>query len=1696
MAFIINAQSGCNVFITSSFDSKCVLTNEKEDILVENGEAMLACKGSTVTYTASSPDAALYNWTITGQSSYSANGNTVTVNWSYGNVGKVTVQITTSNGEICEATKDITLIEKPQIGSSTIPNYRLENGTKIIEICLGETIYFTNESTTTNTDISGHYWESEYSKASTENYTIENIMQGITVFHTIINNCGCEDREAYKIIVLEGKKLELTCYGTVCEGAEVTYEVKNGNCSEYNWFVEGGHIKYGQNSPKITIQWGNPDCGYGVLGLDGGPCDDFCKKLMSVKIPIITNNAKITGQEIACVDEVALYSSTLWGSTEYTWTITPSQGISQSHYDNANQTLLTFTSPGTYQLNVTYKCDFLDCGPFVSQTKTIVVKPKLKIDSENEKICLGQTSIFTINDNSITATWKVYNANNQQVYTSQTNSLIFSPTLSGKYRVTAEHVNYCNVAEFLLNVKDPPPAPTGATISGKNNTCPNTSILLTGTPESAFYSLVWKSLCSNPTIEGTGNEFTASYPGNGCNIEVYHYDKEVGCLSTTPYIYQIQDFILAPTTLPTSVITVCAESIIEYMIDEVPNQSPDVIYEWKISPENAATILGDKTKNNVRVLVNTSGVSLFDIILERKYCTDILSSTTIPVSIVSPPSAPTISPSPIPSVCVNTEVTLSTGTINSDGYSWSIDNGSKIYNNLQTIGHTFTTAGTHNIQLSYQPYSVCPAAVTNTTINVIASPKFTLHDDNNGNVSVTPYDGANYTNYAWTQNGVSVNNTTGTFIGAQLNDEICCTVTNSAGCSETKCIRLIQQPGQNNPPCLPFNAISVNNICSDQSIRVIATNNPTVNPVKWTVLPNDTYTINSIDNNESKITFNSTGSYTVKGFVSDGSNCYKSNTLYIEVPVILDFDVEYNCSSPIGLKITDNSQYSVIQNRTFTITGGVAPVTMLPSERVKTQYVPLPTSGSVTYNVTLSISGCIMTKSITLYPRITSASIIAPYSNNACQDVPLLLTVNSIPSSTPVTYSTWNFGDGSSNSSSNTNSIYHIFQVRPQHYLVGVNITDANNCILPINPTIQITSRANSLSSGLLNRPGNLVCPGVQRDINYTPELTASTYLWHLTPPTNNISNYSTYKTGDYYVRVTSDIGCIGEAMINVPFKNKPTAFISGKTEYCQNDKVELFGDIGSNSSSLTYTWDITTPTTTLPQETTPNITFTASQIGTYIVDLTVYNDECSDTYTHTFTVNATPLAPNINFAGNQCIDQPPVVLAATAPNGESIYWSSGVKSPTANYYSSGYALAYYYDQISGCKSQDGQILIASAPNFDALLTGCYKKCKYLLPSYLNVYNLSKDDISWKWFFNTNSINGNGNYLFSPLSLPLSGFGTYNLDVNYNSNICNVVSPSLVIEEESCPCAKVEIKVVAKQYVEECRIIYRAEVDICNNGDNEACYDNIISGTQGVNILNTENFPLSIPSGNCQKFILYFEILNTLSNEATFTLYDACNECYKEFTVNTNIEILDCDKEILIEGIFYHPEISSENVSYFNFSLNLTSNPQAIFGVWSEPSQIINFNFNPNNGSIDGLSMFDRNLLIQMAERDEKICFYVWMCYNDEIHQCHVCISARELLENSGGAKSKPITPTDNDNQTSQSDKLYLVPNPASTYVRVEGIEQDNISELLLIDMTGKNLKKVQSTNTLDIQDVLKGTYILRVINKENKVYYLKLIKN
>jgi len=180
----------------------------------------------------------------------------------------------------------------------------------------------------------------------------------------------------------------------------------------------------------------------------------------------------------------------------------------------------------------------------------------------------------------------------------------------------------------------------------------------------------------------------------------------------------------------------------------------------------------------------------------------------------------------------------------------------------------------------------------------------------------------------------------------------------------------------------------------------------------------------------------------------------------------------------------------------------------------------------------------------------------------------------------------------------------------------------------------------------------------------------------------------------------------------------------------------------------------------------------------------------------------------------------------------------------------------------------------------------------------------------------------------------------------------------------------------------------------------------------------------------------------------------------------------------------------------FDFVLGLPNSPSVVYKVWTEPDRIHFYNLNLPN-TIDGTAMFDYAELTQLA-KDGKgyVCFHVLMCINDEICEAKVCIKAEELLAMSAH-KSMTNTNTTQPNRQPKVDKdaPYLVPNPADTYVKIEGIEQYNIVEVFLIDISGKKIKEIYNKNILDINDVPSGTYFVRVMNKSQKAYYLKLIK-
>lgn len=261
-----------------------------------------------------------YLWTaIGGDITSNDNGESVTIKWGNGDFGQLQITVTLSDGSECTLTRNVVLISKPDLNTQTLPSYYIdENGDKIIEICKGGSVEFIDNSVNVQTIATGFLWESSISTESTRNYTLEDINTEMIVKHILTSFCGCDTTETFRIKLKDGKNLELSCYGTVCGGTAAKYTALNVACSPYVWIVDGGVITTGQGTPSVEVLWDNPASGYGTIGLDGAFCDEnVCNSIMSVKIPIISDNIGIMGKKELCQGEFFKYSLPLWGSTYY-----------------------------------------------------------------------------------------------------------------------------------------------------------------------------------------------------------------------------------------------------------------------------------------------------------------------------------------------------------------------------------------------------------------------------------------------------------------------------------------------------------------------------------------------------------------------------------------------------------------------------------------------------------------------------------------------------------------------------------------------------------------------------------------------------------------------------------------------------------------------------------------------------------------------------------------------------------------------------------------------------------------------------------------------------------------------------------------------------------------------------------------------------------------------------------------------------------------------------------------------------------------------------------------------------------------------------------------------------------------------------------------------------------------------------------
>lgn len=1725
----------CNLSIVGDFESACILPLIKyDDYYDEEPDVLIACQGMTVTYSANVDMGGLspvsWVWTVAGALSYTDNNNgTITVSWGNGTTGQLTVTVYGPNDVSCTKTVNVKLIEKPEISVVTIPAYVvLPDGTKVIYVCKGETVEFIEMSSTTITDIVGYLWQSQMGgTSSTPNYSIGHVWMDDLVTHRVYNNCGCYDEEEYVISMIEGESLNLGCYGTVCEGSVVTYKATSPLCNQFFWYVEGGTILNGQNTQQVTVQWDNPQNGYGTIGIDGNLCgNNACPAMLSKKIPIIEDNISIKGQSVACVDEAVIFSIPLFGSTEYNWSISPSAGADQVDVNGANEQMYIFTQPGEYHISVTYECEFLECGKFTSETFTITVKPKLAITGK-DRICLSNPCNLSTSP-LVSANWTIYdmdNANQVVATYSATANMTHTFTSTGKYLVTAVNNNYCREATFVLTVVDAPPAPTALDFdpNSPHTACLNSGILLKANPQNPDYTIVWRPENNHGSPdEISGNEVTISYDNEICNIKTFTYDRTLQCRSIDSFPYIVTQRLPLPIAIDTPV-TVCPGTKVVLGNDVVPYQE-EFLYKWEIEKfkQEYASVLGDALTNTITLAVNNHTSSSYNhrfyITLERRYC-DTIIYDTIPFVIVENDDGDATIEQDNEVVCLGEPVIFSVNGNSVTSFYWTTDESNAIHYGTPFI-YTFSSPGLHTVTLKYSTLNYCTNTqyykTTAAQVLVLPLPNASgpYYNSTTGFVSVIVPPSSNYS-YDWSYNGTSLPNAHSSSVKFQGYGCYKCIVTdNETGCTKTLS-NCFDEP---NPPCdtVGWGLISYDPCSATLHLKTLVS----ATPVHWSVEGGES-SISCVGSgtNEVEITFLDAANYHISAYSSD-PNCeisvHNQNVTFIPI-----FTFETGCNEII---INNRSKY---QNGSTSIqmsVSGGSPSTITFYASDQSCHYPVSSSGSYTFQLTQPINCPLETVVYNAVDRLlitTSNGSSSPVPT--CDNLPLTLTA-SLLSGHPISSVAWTFGDGTFFIEPG-NTISHTFSsTYLTNYQVTATTVDGNGC--QVDTTFMVKSHDNELIVGYIDAgTEDPFCPyGSPRAIKFLRkdkpfDPSGKSYLWN-PGGTSSSNSQNTYYTSNYSVLVTDNHFCQEHAEKEVVFKNRPIAIIvADMQECCLGDKVMLYGATGPDSSKYTYEWTIKDPNNNLSYATTATTSLTPSVAGTYTVDLKVTNqDGCyADASTVYITVHPTPPAPSLSFGTRLCLDNPPVELLASSPLTNDLHWSNGSFGNTAYYFTPGYATVWYYDPNTGCKSDDAKIYIDQEPDFDALLTGCYEKC----PSFfadspklpVNGLTSGRGRIDIDWQLNSNTIHND--VLYFPnysTELPLQGFGDYKLDVDYNSGNCHVASPVLTISaKDTCDCEGLDVSYDYTSFVEGCNVYYTVNVTVCNNSDDDACleYMRPLFGGQSI-IVTSNNFTSqTLAPNDCYTFRMNIMVSHfSPSSTVSFRIYDACLDCATDFSIDLMPTDFECMFDMSIEDLAVNTSLSSPVAGYFSFIADV-SLAQSLLAFWSEPPMLINYLFD-GYGSVSGLGMIDIAVLSQLIANNEKLCFYAITCTNGQLCKRSYCIDADELYDLFGAyfnnpdlGKGKPVGMS-----ASNSPDPTLKPNPTTGEVAIEMSNplsggsvvgtSYKVLEILVMDMNGRTVATFTGSDHFNISNLPSAAYIVRIKTQHDnadKITYLKLVK-
>jgi hypothetical protein len=1674
-------QNDCGLFITTDFTSECILTeypdHQKPQALEDSSLCFHACQGNIVKYYAEGMVNASYEWNVQGSDTWQvlSGGEAIAVTWpDNGQSGNIIVTATDNDsGHTCTFNRCIDLISKPVAGIQTFPEHDVT--IPVLTVCLNQTVQFIdNSSGDAEAPITGYLWEWEgpYPTHTTQNMEVTfNQAGSFLLVHEVVNECGCTDKTLLKVEVNDKPSLQLDCYGTACANSPATYRIVDMECSDYTWEITGGDL-ISFNYPELQIEWHNPASGYGVIRLNGTDCENLCEGNTYITVPIMSDGIEIDGPTEACVGDVANYQIPLYGASTYFLEVTgPDHEIYD--YTSPNQMLVQFNMPGNYTIKAKYFNEVLpDCGLNIAQDLEVYVKDTFSIDGPL-KACQNESIDFTAPWTTDNFYWEIHDENGNLVYSQQNAGAInYSFQNSGVFEISAENDNYCKKAKTYITINPSPEPVPLASISGPQTACPNASAVYNATPTNPLYYTAWVCNCANPS-SWSGEEFTANFGSSVCDVGVYQVNRITGCISDTTW-YNVDEFQPQVNS-----ISVPAQSCANAVFDVSVQPENNVLYEWSVSPETDASVVGDIFGDQNSIQVNDVDATNLTVTLTRNYCNnqDQLSATVPIIPVVEP-----ILDFP-GEICENDYLTLNVQNPSQLNGSYSWDVNGTTYTGLGTNA-LINFTGDFTITLTYTPNNCGPVTVV-TNIYAVPAPNanITSYSATGGTgltVSVQD-DNTGQFQYQWSTG----QNTPSIVVSA--NGTYYCTVTNSNNCATVVDYTL---PTPNSEPTDTVTGnLLLNrtfNGCADYSWTAtgyIGT------PVSWAVTnPGANTTISGTDNQNMQALFSQPGLYTIIAEAPDGAGNIYRGADRIAIPCIPEFEVQFECDpandQSILMSIDDQTAYldntsfissywtvdAVQQSGTIPLQTGAT----YTIELVKEYYYEHPETSEV-------FSGtCTETQNITV-PQRGQAAFSIEDDPNFCAETPVVF--NDLSTGNIIRWE-WEFDDGASLIGQNAQRAYS----SGGDPTPSLTITDSYGCTSYAEQ--QITVAANGLDGVLSYDLNGPFCSGNAWELNYNffqnPQ-SSFELVWMPEDITTTSNTHNVYQTGNYYVLLEDENGCRAQSnMVNLGFLNSPTASIHGLTSYCPEEDVNLLGDIGDE---FTYTWQVSGPASfssndaNLSYQGVPNI-----PAGDYTNELTVEINHggvtCSDQTAIITHLHEAGPAPDIDYGQNPCLTYGPVDMIS---NSGPVYWSNGNVGDHTQYFNPGWMNAYQIDPVTGCESEKATEFITPTPDYDGVLTGCYKKCPEWFVRTIYAF-INPVPVDWDWIHENTLIN-QGNSREAILDLPW--FGTYYMKTNYDPG-CHSNSPDLIIKKKEHCDSTISFKDTRlKCFVQDCNLIYDYFVDINNTGSQNMTINDV--DYPGAVFIG-DNLPLNIPPNSNATVNLEFIPPDPSADYINMQLEVIQNGVvtYADAPVSTDMLdnpedcfTTDCSAEFLA---FEHMASSQGSVTY-KFTIAYDPDMENIV-LHSDAGSISDYSYSNGelNGYIEFSSVWVTNFCADTSQ--PEMCFELTGCHHDMFCTASVCVGQEDIC----GGGSKSLLAGDEDKEYTKGPDLYLAPNPAKTHIHIFGEDSNNIKQLHVLDLKGNYLLSKKS-NKLDISTLLPATYIVRIDLQNGKVDYLKLIK-